>query len=327
MRKSMKKRILCLLLTVMMVVMATGCGGQDTSGNPAGDSSQNSSSADVKQDDGQVIDDVTPSENVAMGRYVEEEIDISEYTDTVLDMQMLSDGSIMILSQFGLPIISKDHGVTWEEKEVQWLTDCFEKSDYIFAAKAAPDGTIGVVYSVHGDKDMHGNVALIKPDGTVIPVEVSLENDEANLNDIWVSDTGRFFVTSYQDRNIYEVKEDGSSEIFLSPQQRADYVKVVGNIAAVDSYANAERVFELYDIETKELIDDEVLQSFLKDYYGERSSNGNLWYSMIYFIDEDNVIHLAGNKGIHRHVIEGSAVEQLADGGLHLIGTIRYTFL
>lgn len=324
MRKSMKKKILCLLLTAAMVVMAAGCGGQDTSGNPAGEGSQGGSSAGGQQDDGQVIDDVTPSENAAMGRYVEEEIDISEYTDTVLDMQMLSDGSIMILSQFDLPIVSKDHGVTWEKKEVQWFTDCFEKSDYIFAAKAAIDGTIGVVYSVHGDKDMHGNVVLIKSDGTVIPVEVALENDEANLNDIWVSDTGRFFVTSYRDRNIYEVKEDGSSEIFLSPQQRADYVKVVGNIAAVDSYANAERVFELYDIETKELIDDEVLQTFLKDYYGERDSNGNLWYSMIYFIDEDNVIHLAGKKGIHRHVIGGSAVEQLADGGLSRLGNPDY---
>lgn len=324
MRKSMKKRILCLLLTVMMVVMAAGCGGQDTSGNPVGDSSQSSSSAEGQQENRQAIDDVTPSENVAMGRYVEEEIDISEYTSNVLDMQMLSDGSIMILSQSNFPIISKDHGITWEEKEVQWLTDCFEKSDYIFAAKAAPDGTIGVVYSVHGDEDMHGNVVLIKPDGTVIPVEVSMENDEASLNDIWVSDTGRFFVTSYQDRNIYEVKEDGSSEIFLSPQQRADYVKVVGNVAAVDSYANAERVFELYDIETKELIDDEVLQSFLKDYYSERSSNGNYYYSMIYFMDKDNVIYLAGRKGVHRHVIGGSAVEQLVDGGLSRLGSPDY---
>lgn len=324
MRKSMKKKILCLLLTAAMVVMAAGCGGQDTSGNSAEGGSQNNSSANVQQEGEQAIDDVTPSENIAMGRYVEEEIDISEYIGNVLDMQMLSDGSIMILSQYNLPIVSKDNGVTWEEKEVQWLTDCFAKSDYIFAAKAAPDGTIGVVYSVHGDEDMDGNVVLIKPDGTVIPVEVSMENDEASLNDIWVSDTGRFFVTSYQDRNIYEVKEDGSSEIFLSPQQRADYVKVVGNVAAVDSYANAERVFELYDIETKELIDDEVLQSFLKDYYGERSSNGNYWYSMIYFIGKDNVIHLAGNKGIHRHVIGGSAVEQLVDGGLSRLGSPDY---
>lgn len=323
MRKSMKQRVLCLLLAAMMVLLAAGCGGQDASGDLAGDHSGSSPTAG-QPEGGQAIDDVTPSENAAMGRYVEEEVDISEYTNSVLDMQMLSDGSIMILSQYELPIVSKDNGVTWEKKEVQWFKDCFEKSDYIFAEKAASDGTIGVVYSVHGDEEMHGNVVLIKPDGTVIPVEVTLENDEADLNDIWVSDTGRFFVTSYRDRNIYEVKEDGTSEIFLSPQQRADYVRVVGNVAAVDSYANAERVFELHDIETKELIDDEVLQSFLKDYYGERDSNGNYNYSMVYFIGEDNVIYLAGKKGIHRHVIGGSAVEQLVDGGLSRLGSPEY---
>lgn len=323
MRKSIKQRILCLLLAAMMVLLAVGCGGQGETGNPVSEDGQEGSSSG-QQGEEQPIDSNTQDENIAMGRYVEEEIDISEYTSNVLDMQMLSDGSIMILSQSNLPIVSKDNGITWEKKEVQWFQDCFEKSDYIFAAKAASDGTIGVIYSVHGDEDMHGNVVLIKPDGTVIPVEVTLENDEADLNDIWVSDTGRFFATSYRDRNIYEVKEDGTSEIFLSPQQRADYVKVIGNVAAVDSYANAERVFELYDIDTKELIDDEVLQSFLKDYYGERSSNGNYWYSMIYFIDKDNVIYLAGKKGIHRHVIGGSAVEQLADGGLSRLGSPDY---
>lgn len=325
MRKSMKQRVLCLLLAAVMVLPAVGCGGQNASGDLTGDHGSSSPAAGQPESEQTIaIDDVTPDENIAMGRYVEEETDISEYTSNVLDMQMLSDGSIIILSQMNLPIVSKDHGITWEKREVQWFKDCFEKSDYIFAAKAASDGTIGVVYSVHGDEEMHGKVVLIKPDGTVIPVEVTLENDEADLNDIWVSDTGRFFVTSYRDRNIYEVKEDGTSEIFLSPQQRADYVRVVGNVAAVDSYANAERVFELYDIETKELIEDEVLQSFLKDYYGERSSNGNYWYSMIYFMDKDNIIYLAGEKGIHRHVIGGSAVEQLVDGGLSRLESPEY---
>ncbi|MCM1127744.1 MAG: ABC transporter substrate-binding protein [Lachnospiraceae bacterium] len=329
MRKSIKKRILSLLLAAVMAFLAVGCGGQDasiTSEHPAGEASQGNSSTAGQQEDGQsiAIDDVEPDETAAMGRYVEEEIDISEYSITLFDMQKLDDGSLIILSQSDLPIISKDNGATWEVKEIQWFKECFEKSDYICSAKTAPDGTIGVVYSEHGDEDMRSKVVLIEPDGTVIPVEVSMENDEANVREIWVSDTGRFFVTSYRDRNIYEVKRDGTSEIFLSPQQRADYVQVRGNVAAVDSYANAERVFELFDIETKEPIEDEVLQSFLKDYYGERSSNGNYWYNMVYTFDEDNVIYLAGRKGLHRHVIGGSAVEQVIDGGLSRIGSPDY---
>ena len=34
MRKSMKKRMLCLLMTAVMVVLATGCGGKSTQENP-----------------------------------------------------------------------------------------------------------------------------------------------------------------------------------------------------------------------------------------------------------------------------------------------------
>ena len=327
MRKSMSKKFFCLLLTAVMVALAAGCGGKGAQGDPATQGGKESPAANSEQGNEQAIDDITPSEDVAMGRYVEEETDLSENLSTPLCMQRLSDGSILILDQYNMPMVSKDNGQSWEVKEVEWFKERETNSYYIDNAKAAPDGTIGVLYSEHGDDIDNVKCILIKPDGTVIPVELAMENDEAYPNSIWASDTGRFFVSALRDRNVYEVKEDGSCEIFLTPENRPDLIRVWGDLMAIDSYENAVRIFRVYDMSKKEYVEDEVLTDFLADYYGERSSNGSYWYDMGFFIGENNVIYLAGKKGIHRHVIGGSVVEQLVDGGLSRLGSPEYNIV
>ena len=327
MRKSMKKRMLCLLMAAVMVVLATGCGGKSTQENPTPQGGEESPASDEAQEKKQAIDEVTPSENTAMGRYVEEEADLSENLSTPLSMQRLSDGSIMILDQYNFPMVSKDNGLTWEVKETEWFKERETESYYVHHAKAAPDGTIGILYSGSGDDIDNVKCILIKPDETVIPVELTMESDEAHPNSIWVSDTGRFFVSALKDRNIYEVKEDGTCEIFLTPENRPDLIRIRGDLMVMDSYENAVRILRIYDMSKEEYVEDEVLTDFLADYYGERSSNGSYWYDMGFFMGEDNVIYLAGKKGIHRHVIGGSVVEQLVDGGLSRLGSPEYNIV
>lgn len=327
MRKSMKKRMLCLLMAAVMVVLATGCGGKSTQENPTPQGGGESPASDEAQEKKQAIDEVTPSENTAMGRYVEEETDLSENLGTPLSMQRLSDGSIMILDQYHFPMVSKDNGLTWEVKETEWFKERETKSYYVHHAKASPDGTIGILYSGSGDDIDNVKCILIKPDETVIPVELTMESDEAYPNSIWVSDTGRFFVSALKDRNIYEVKEDGTCEIFLTPENRPDLIRIRGDLMVMDSYENAVRILRIYDMSKEEYVEDEVLTDFLADYYGERSSNGSYWYDMGFFMGEDNVVYLAGKKGIHRHVIGGSVVEQLVDGGLSRLGSPEYNIV
>ena len=107
MRKSMKKRMLCLLIAAVMVVLATGCGGKSTQENPTPQGGGESPASDEAQEKKQAIDEVTPSENTAMGRYVEEETDLSENLGTPLSMQRLSDGSIMTVSYTHLTLPTK----------------------------------------------------------------------------------------------------------------------------------------------------------------------------------------------------------------------------
>lgn len=92
--------------------------------------------------------------------------------------------------------------------------------------------------------------ALVKADGTVIPVSLSLTEDEMYANRMWMTKEGRTFVTTLGNI-IYEVKEDGSSEEFLTMEGRPMLIQFWENIMLIDGYD-----FEaplLYDMEKRNM--------------------------------------------------------------------------
>ena len=81
----------------------------------------------------------------------------------------------------------------------------------------------------------------------------------------------------------------------------------------------------IYDMEKQEYIEDEVLGDFVKENYKDRSNNGGSFFDLYFFMGEENILYLAGNKGLYRHVIGGSAIEQVIDGNLSIFNNPSYT--
>lgn len=156
---------------------------------------------------------------------------------------------------------------------------------------------------------------IIKPDGTEIPVEIAVTEDDMCPRKVWIAENGRMFVTTLGP-NIYEVFEDGSSEKFLTveEEQRPELIQFVGNKMIVDGYDYDGLL--IYDMDQKQYIEDEVLNDFVNENYGNRDWNGDSWYDLYFFPGEEDVLYLAGQKGLYRHVLGGSAMEQVIDGRL-----------
>ena len=70
----------------------------------------------------------------------------------------------------------------------------------------------------------------------------------------------------------------------------------------------------LYDLDTGEKIEDEVLSDFVARNYKRDDNVVTSTYTI--FPAEDGGIYLAGAKGLHRHVIGGAVMEQVINGGL-----------
>lgn len=308
-KKKFKKLIAVLLLFAMMAAVLSGCGKTTKTGEET--QNQETGAADAAEN---------PDENVAMGRYVEETTDLSnEISGYNSRLFKLEDGRLIITDKYGEFLVSEDNGVSWNHYQQDWQTEFLNNETYILSLNVGSDGTVYVVYEIKkegesGDNPftLYSNLMIVKPDGTRQIVESPVE--EGFINDVWVSDEGRIFITIYNNP-IYEVKEDGSCEPFLSFEGSCPHlIYFQNNLMIMDGYGYDG--FLIYDMEKKIYIEDKVLADFVNENYKDRDTNGGSYYDLYSFPGEEGVIYLAGEKGLYRHVIGGSAMEQVINGAL-----------
>lgn len=316
----MKKGKWMVSICAISLMLLAGCGGSDQSTSSeditaVGNQEENNSSGEAAGEN---------DENTAMGRYTEEEIDLSQSLSVVNALSRLTDGSILLADRYEGLWVSKDNGATWEPKDVPYYNGLQEKEAYVMDVKMSPDGTIGIIYDDQIGEEidtLNTQCVLIRPDGEETIVKLSVTEEDMYPRNIWMTETGRYFVTTVGN-NIYEIKEDGTSELFLTVESRPELIQFQGDIMILDGYSYSELL--LYDMTKKEYIEDNVLTEFVRDYYGDRGFNGTSWYDLYIFPGEDQVIYLAGDQGLHRHVIGGSAMEQVIDGNLSRLGNPAY---
>lgn len=315
------KRIGASIMTfAMAAALFTGCGGSQ-----ADVSTENGSGTQIQESGGQSAAGENESQsNTAMGRYVERTIDLPDYGGPK-GLGKMPDGSLVIPDVYAGLLTSADNGATWEAKEEEWFTETVRKKLFVPSVAFGTDGTAAILYDDDkSDEELHTVGLIVKPDGTQISFEVPLTEEENWLCRIWVSDTGRVFTAPFGGA-IYEVMEDGSSKKFLTIDGTPQQMEFVGNLMVIDrSHSDG---LLLYDIEKEEYVEDEVLNDFINENYKNRSYDTQDCFSMKYFPGEDGVLYLAGEKGLHRHVIGGSVTEQVIDGNLSCLSNPSYLLM
>ena len=312
-----KKIVSLILLFAMLATMLSGCTktteSSNNTDNPDAAAQASSAGTNAGSQDNQSASD----EPVAMGRYVEKVTDMSDKINGLVGNGIfrLNDGTLIITEGSSSPFwISKDNGETWEADDWAWHKKMMDDKTYISETAIGGDGTVAVIYGVSDDNDDYEQFLLImKPDGTEIPVETPAEAGHYPRHAV-VTAAGRVFVSFLGGDNLYEAKEDGSCELFLTMSEGPQLMNVCGNLLVMDGYDYKAPL--IYDIEKEEYIEDKVLEDFMSENYEKGNNFGSDWYELYPFIGEENVIYIAGQKGLHRHVIGGSAVEEVIDGNL-----------
>ncbi len=336
-RRNKGKRIISILLTaILFMITVSGCAGNNTPESESGRQGNAAESASAEPEKGQQT-----AEGTAMGRYVEKVTDLSEeFSDFSggSGLYTLSDGRLVITDNYSYFLASKDNGNTWEKDDRPWLSRLREIDAYISGMGVGADNRAGVIF-VHDDQEqeegakeepggsLNRKLLMVAPDGTENPVEIALTEDDSDLYQIYMADNGRTFVTVIGSGNIYEIKEDGSSKLFLTLEagHRPELIQFQGDLMIIDAYGTDGLL--IYDMEKEEYIEDEVLNEFVNTNYKNRNSQAGMWYGMYFFPGEDGVLYLAGAKGLYRHVIGGSAIEQIIDGSLCTFNNPAYSIV
>ena len=305
---SRSKKWLAAFLAGVMAVSLMGCG------SPAGKEGQGTE-ADSES--------VTGDGDTAMGRYMEssQTLDIGKVTDVV----KLTDGRLELLEDGAEGrYISSDGGVTWEADILPFWYDLVMES-YILDMKGAPDGSVAVLSKRYGtpvgdwnpETDEDGKsenvceLLLFSPEGE--EKRFSLPNPEGyTLSVLCFSEDGERLFLGTRDEEIYEIdRETGEKRLLMQIDISPDVFCVWEHYLAAKDEQDG--VF-LYDLDTGERIEDEVLSDFVAQNYKRDDNVVASTYTI--FPAEDGGIYVAGAKGLHRHVIGGAVMEQVINGGL-----------
>jgi len=328
--KTILKKLTACTTAAALGIMSAGCAAQTETGGTDSTGQNDTSDTVTTGTDTASETNETDAENAdtGMGRYVETTVFESGYAaNRPLHLTRMDDGRIAFLclanGKYGL-YVSGDEGDTWEFEERDWCNAYRDRDLYTLGCALSPDYSAIVCYTPSSDdgEEFDPGYLLVTPDGTTSDFEMNLE-DGAVYARLFAFDgaTGRIFA-SPGGGYVYEINpEEGGTEKLFEAEGSKVYLAARNNLIL---YAGNGGI-SLYDLTEQRFIEDAVLQDFIMETYGGIENNDASSYNAFAFPEEDeasggSVIYIAGAEGLHRHVIGGSAIEQVIDGSLSSLG-------
>lgn len=332
MKNSLAKKSIPKFLTGAKVIMLAAAISISFAGCSAGSEKQSVETRGGNSGTPDSQDSCSGTDFAGTGRYMEKKV-VDREVYVRADIQKTADGRLALFDDgSGKYYSSGDNGSSWEAGETDWLA-ALRHDNFIVNAAVSGDGTIVLTYSPNQDMgqdtengaeaqelgtletEIDPHYLRIAPDGTQTAFELSLENEEAYIRKFFFTESGKLF-GSIWGNTIYEINlNDGSAQGAVALEERPVYFQIRGNLLLAVTYGGA----VLYDMEAGTFIEDEVLQDFIRDNYRAIKDFGN-GYNFYLFAGEEGVVYLASEKGLYRHAIGGSSVEQLIDGSLSSLG-------
>lgn len=289
---------------------------------------------------------------VPTGRYVEKRVELndSSLSDWKSRLFTQEDGSLLLVEDSGLVLRSWDNGGSWIREELPGFSRITKEGNLVMCTAIGRDRTIAFLWmepewmeseeteeqeeaGAEGSEESKDQftpefdikLLIVRPDDTEITADIKLTKEDGSLKGVHISDTGRIFVSTMSS-TLYEVKEDGSSEVFLTVDEGTpELIRFQGDLMFMDG--NGYEAPLIYDIEEKKYIEDEVLTAFVAEHYGDRDSYFGQNYDLFLFSGGEDVIYTAGAEGVYRHVLGGAAMEQVIDGNLSIFGNPAYSIM
>ncbi len=281
----------------------------------------------------------------SMGRYIESEIELPEEITTMNEfptayLQMLEDGRPELVELLAGKYISEDNGETWKAESAPWLYEVTHNS-YIEDIALAPDGSMAIIhdpYEEDSDKEDSGTdemqeqeegaeeerESLFSPeylyadaDGNTTPF--TFENGEDDYVHLFCFDKESRLYAFTMSHGAYEINpEENSAKKLFDMESLAD------TVCCTEKYmiAMSSKEIAIYDLEEGMLAEeDTVFQDFIMENLGNEIGNNSDGHSVIMAEGEQpNIIYFACESGLYRHVIGGTAMEQIVDGAISSLG-------
>ncbi|MDD2978486.1 MAG: extracellular solute-binding protein [Hespellia sp.] len=261
----------------------------------------------------------------AMGRYMEEEINLPDGAGYLADLQKKSDGTLRLTSMdtnsMTYTIYSSDDGKDWKQEEfpMDVNSGALQPNGGDLYLNMSPNGEIMAREVCYDDSTMAASnfYHFIGMDGTLTDLTIHVPGKETEgneINGVLFSKNGTLYVTDYHNI-LYKIdKATGEiAETFDGGGEEIRVSAVVGNqcILVTDSQVLRYDSESGEQIKSDKVLTDQVLQSM-----GERSDSYGGLPVISFTEDKDGGLFYGCSDGVYYHADGGSVCEQIIDGEL-----------
>lgn len=300
---------------VIAVSFLAGCGGESGEINGTGK--------------GEEHGDSEAAAEKSMGRYLEQEITVPEISDEpdyypAPYLGRREDGKLVLADKNLGCYISEDQGESWEAAGCPW-SELLE-NQYISDIALSPDGAMALVCNVYEEEEPEeSDIQLeesryyyIDSEGTITEIPFQGGEDEAIIK-FTFDRQGRLYGWGYDGRFYRFDREAGTAKKLFDVEGHVNSICFTGRYMVALTSRNE---IILYDLEKEMPVeDDSLLQDFITENLGSAGAKAEWGYDVIATPGEgDDIVYLAFRGGLYRHVIGGTVMEQIIDGGVTAFG-------
>lgn len=300
-----------MALGLTAALLLTGCGKIDNESTEEGGNALTGLPVDSSTENGAV-----GGEQQVMGRYVESQINLPEELQSAKNIWKDDEG-LNVLSADGSLYHSSDQGNNWQmvSQAPAELKEAMKKGTIsYFQQNSLGEIVAGYLYfpadengNTSYDNYSHQNKLYLSDDNII-----SLDLPESEYVYSAVCDEeGTFYLGSSS--YIFRVNNhDGSIEVLAELSSPCHYLTVCGKYLIIQG-----EQLQLYDLQNGKMADqDTVLNDFMEPWLGSFGDVGSKPYLFYQSNTDDESIYILTDKGLYRHTLFGSVMEQIIDGSL-----------
>lgn len=322
-KKSIFTKAAAVIIAAVIGISAIGCSADGQTGNKGQAFDETGTQASITEEGSSETGQMDDTDSSGTGRYVESTVYEGDY-DNKVSVQTLSDDQIVFVnSMTSQKFISKDGGDTWDTERSDEFA-AFRENHYPMTTAVSKDGILALICMDKKDESVSAenmeyeyNLYIYNTDHTFNQIEIDLPDADSRLGEAAFDEQGSLYVFANGCRYIYKVDiDEGTAEKLTELQENCYLMECRDQILMCMTF---EKIF-LYDMEKKSFIEDETFDNFIKENYQGMDWTGG-GFTAYPFLGGDRTIYVAGDKGLYRHVIGGSMIEQVVDGSVSSLGT------
>ncbi len=304
----------CAAVGLAAALLFTGCGQSGDGSAQEGGSAPAGQSQESNSDNGAEGADGTQQ---IMGRYRESRVELPMELQYARDLWMDEEG-LELLSGDGSLYRSQDQGQSWQpvSQAPTELREAMEKGTIFYFRQNSMGETVGGYLEFpageNGEpsyEDSFFQNVLYAADGSRIPLSQLPEQEF--VNSAACDEEGNFYLGSGS--RIYRINgQDGSQEVLTELSSGCDYLTVCGKYLIIQG-----EQLQIFDLQTGKMGEqDTVLSEFLEPWLGASGDVGSRPYLLHQSRTEERSLYILTEKGLYRHALYGSVMEQVVDGSM-----------